>query len=213
MRRREFLTLLCSAATWPVVAQAQEPGRTYRIGSLHLFPRRTPFYDAFFDELHRLGFIEGQNLSVDQFGYGLGPEQLSDHAREVVKAQVDVILAGGDPAIRAAQRATATIPILAFTDDLVGSGLAKSLAKPGGNTTGVSLLANDLDGKRQDILMEAVPGLRHMAVLADPNTTAPRQLQVLSSSCCAEPSRPICRSNNRQASSWSSISKPLRHLV
>jgi hypothetical protein len=97
----------------------------------------------------------------------------------LVKAQVDVILAGGDAAIRAAQGATATIPILGFTDDMVGSGLVSSLAKPGGNTTGISLLATELDGKRQEILTEAVPGLRRMAALADSNTTAPRQLQAL----------------------------------
>jgi putative ABC transport system substrate-binding protein len=183
MRRREFMTLLGSAAAaWPPVAHAQEPGRIYRLGNLHVFPRQTPWYDALFDELRRLGFIDGQNLSVDEHGYGLRVDQLAEHASELVKAQVDVILAGGDTAIRAAQHATATIPILAFSDDLVGSGLASSLAKPGGNTTGVSLLASDLDGKRQDILMEAVPGLHRMAALADPNTTAPRQLQALQDS-------------------------------
>jgi putative tryptophan/tyrosine transport system substrate-binding protein len=179
VRRRDFITFLFSAAwAWPHAARAQQ-GRTYRIGSLHLFPRRTPFYDAFFDELRRLGFIEGQNLSVDQSGYGLRPEQLSEHASALVKAQVDVIVAGGDAAIRAAQKATDTIPILAMTDDMVGSGLVSSLAKPGGNTTGVSLLMSDLDGKRQDILIEVLPGLRHMAALADSNTTAPQELQAL----------------------------------
>jgi putative ABC transport system substrate-binding protein len=180
MRRREFITLVGGvAAAWPLVAHAQDPGRIYRLGNLHVFPRQAPWYDVLFDELRRLGFIAGQNLSVDESGYGLRGDQLAEHASELVKAQVDVILAGGDAAIRAAQQATTTIPILAFADDLVGSGLASSLAKPGGNTTGVSLLASDLDGKRQDILMEAVPGLRRMAALADKNITAPRQLQEL----------------------------------
>ena len=179
MRRRDFITLLSSSAVaWPRAARAQE-GRTYRLGSLHLFPRKTPFYDAFFDELHRLGFTEGQNLSVDQSGYGLRPEQLSEHASALAKAQVDVIMAGGVTAIRAAQKATDTIPILALTDDMLGAGLVSSLAKPGGNTTGVSLLTSDLDGKRQDILIEAVPGLHHMAALANSNTTAPQQLHAL----------------------------------
>ena len=93
---------------------------------------------------------------------------------ELIKANVDVIFCAGDVAIRAAQQATATIPILAVTDDMVGSGLVRSLARPGGNTTGVSILATELDGKRQDILIEAVPSLRRMVALADTNTTAPR---------------------------------------
>ena len=180
MRRREFLAFVGGAAVLvPCAAHAQEAGRTYQLGSLHLLPRKAPWYVAFFDELRRLGFIEGQNLSDDEHGYGLRVEQLAEHASKIVKAQVDVILAGGDTAIRAAQQATATIPILAMADDMVGSGLASSLAKPGGNTTGVSLLTSDLDGKRQDILIEAVPGLRRMAALADLNTTAPWQLQAL----------------------------------
>jgi putative ABC transport system substrate-binding protein len=180
MRRREFITLVGgAAAAWPLAAHAQDPGRIYRLGNLHVFPRQAPWYDVLFDELRRLGFIAGQNLSVDEHGYGLRADQLAEHASELVKTQVDVILAGGDAAIRAAQQATTTIPILAFADDLVGSGLASSLAKPGGNTTGVSLLASDLDGKRQDILMEAVPGLRRMAALADKNITAPQQLREL----------------------------------
>jgi putative ABC transport system substrate-binding protein len=98
---------------------------------------------------------------------------------EVVKAQVDVILCAGDAAVRAAQQATKTIPILAITDDMVGSRLVGSLSKPDGNTTGVSILATELDGKRQEILMEAVPGVRRIAVLADTNTTALRELQAL----------------------------------
>ena len=101
-------------------------------------------------------------------------EQFPDIAVELVKAKVDVIFCAGDVAIRAAQQATATIPILAVTDDMVGSGLVRSLAQPGGNTTGVSILATELDGKRQEILIEAVPGLRRMAALADANTSTPR---------------------------------------
>ena len=88
-------------------------------------------------------------------------------------------MAGGDFGIRAAQQATATIPIVGFTDDMLGSQLVNSLASPGGNTTGISLLASELDGKRQEILIEAVPGLRRMAVLADAETTSARQLQAL----------------------------------
>jgi putative ABC transport system substrate-binding protein len=101
-------------------------------------------------------------------------------AADLVTAQVDVIYAAGDLAIRATQRATKTIPILGATDDMIGAGLVHSMAHPGGNTTGLSLLATELDGKRQDILLEAVPGIRRMAVLVDPNTnTSPAHIQAL----------------------------------
>ena len=180
MRRREFITLVGGAAlARPFAARAQEAGRIYRLGTLNLSPRSAPNHVAFYAELQRLGFIAGQNLVVDERGYGLHVEQLADHAAEIVKAQVDVINATGDLAIRAAQQATTTIPILAFTDDMLGSKFVSSLAKPGGNTTGVSVLATELDGKRQEILIESVPGLRRMAALADSNTNAPRQLQAL----------------------------------
>jgi len=97
---------------------------------------------------------------------------VSQYAAELVGAQVDVIATGGEEAIRAAQQATKTIPIVALVDDLLASGHVKSLAHPDGNTTGVSVLAVDLDGKRQEILTEAVPGLRRMAALADINKAA-----------------------------------------
>jgi putative ABC transport system substrate-binding protein len=114
MKRRKFITLLGgAAAAWPFAARAQEPGRIYRLGNMHLSPRDAPHYVAFFDELRRLGFIEGQNLTVDWRGYGLRAEQFEEHAAELVKAQVDVILTGADAGVRAAQRATAAIPILA----------------------------------------------------------------------------------------------------
>jgi putative ABC transport system substrate-binding protein len=182
MNRRKFVTLLGGAAVSFTTAQpltAQEAGRTYRLGGLFLSPRSAPYHVALFDDLRRLGFIEGQNLLVDGHGYGLRVEQLAEHAAEVVKAQVDVILCGGDAAIRAAQQATKTIPILAMTDDMVASGLTRSLSKPDGNTTGISIFASELDGKRQEILMDAVPGIRRMAALADRNTTSPQRLQIL----------------------------------
>lgn len=117
-------------------------------------------------------FIEGHNLTLDRRGYGLPADQFDEHAAELVRAGVDVILAGGDPAVRAAQRATTTIPILALTDDMLGQGFVRSLAKPGGNTTGVTILASELDSKRQDILIQAIPGVRRIAALVD-TTTAP----------------------------------------
>src|SRR5262249_42918436 len=120
MKRREFITLLGGAAAWPFVAQGQEPGRIYRLGALFASPRDAPHYVALFDELRRLGFIEGPNLVIDAAGYGLPPERMEVHAAELASGAVDVILAGGDAAVRAAQRATTSIPILAFTDDMVG---------------------------------------------------------------------------------------------
>jgi ABC-type uncharacterized transport system substrate-binding protein len=181
MRRRDFVKLVGGAAAfWPALfASAQEPGRTYRLGALYPSPREAPQIVAMFEELRQLGFIESHNLMIDWRLYGPHVELLSEFAMELVEAKVDVILAGGDAAIRAAQGATATISILGFTDDMVRSGLVSSLANPGGNTTGISLLAAELNGKRQEILIEAVPGLRRMAALADSNTTAPRQLQAL----------------------------------
>jgi putative ABC transport system substrate-binding protein len=104
---------------------------------------------------------------------------IAEFMPELVKTPVDVIATGGDFAIRAAQQATTRIPIIGITDDMLGSGLVNSLARPGGNTTGVSLLATELDGKRQDILLEAVPGRDRIAAFADTETTSPRQIQTL----------------------------------
>ena len=179
MRRREFIALVGASGTWPFAALAQQAGRTYRLGAVSSAARNTPPFVAMFDELRRRGFIMGQNLAVDWRSYGPRIDLIPQFVAELVKSQVDVILVFGDAAIRAAQQATTTIPILAGTEDIVGSGLVSSLARPGGNTTGISILATELDGKRQEILIEAVPGLRRMAVLADSNATGSRQLQAL----------------------------------
>jgi ABC-type uncharacterized transport system substrate-binding protein len=180
MNRRKFLTLLGGAAVaWPVGARAQEPGRTYRIGGLHQSPRNALHHLAFYAELERQGFVDGKNLVVDTNGYGLPAQQFADHAQQLLKTRPDVILCGGDEAGRAAQKVTATVPIIVLADDMICAGLITSLAKPGGNTTGVSILATELDGKRQDILLEAAPGIRHLGALADPSSTTPTQLQAL----------------------------------
>src|SRR6516162_2035231 len=181
MRRREFITLLGgAAATWPFFAQGQEPGRIYHLGALFASPRDAPHYVAMFDELRRLGFIEGRNLVVDAAGFGLPPERMDVHAADLMSGPVDVIVATGDAAVRAAQRATTSIPTLAITDDMLGQGFVRSLGQPGGNITGVTLLASELDGKRQEILIEAVPGVRRIAALVDSNTTTtPSRLRAL----------------------------------
>jgi putative tryptophan/tyrosine transport system substrate-binding protein len=179
MRRREFITLVGGAAVWPLVTRAQEPGRIYRLGDLHLSARSAPWNTALFEAVKSDGFIDGQNLMIDERGFGLSVDELTNHAAAIVKAQVDVIIAAGDPPVRAAQLATKTIPILAAGEDLVESGFVASLAQPGGNITGMSILSSDLDGKRQEILMEAVPGARHYAALVDVNSSSPQRLQTL----------------------------------
>jgi putative tryptophan/tyrosine transport system substrate-binding protein len=180
VRRRDFITLVgVVAAAWPLAARAQEAGRTYRVGGLSGGPRDSPPTMAMFDELRRFGFIEGQNLTIDWREYSVHIDRISEFAADLVKSKVDVIYANGDAGIRAAQRATTTIPILGSTDDMVESGLVKSLARPDGNTTGTSFLSAELDGKRQEILIESVPGLRRIAAIADSNRTAGSRLQIL----------------------------------
>jgi putative ABC transport system substrate-binding protein len=179
MRRREFIALAGASVAWPFAAMAQEPGRMYRVGGLSTIQRNSPPIMSMFDELRRLGFIEGQNLIIDWRPYALHIDLIPEFAAEFVKSKVDVIYASGDPGIRAAQQATATIPILGITQDMVAQGLVSSFARPGGNTTGVSVLAIELDGKRQEILIEAVPELRSIAILADTKATRSPQLQAL----------------------------------
>ena len=141
MRRRKFITLLGGAAAWPLAAWAQQAGRTYRLGCLFPPPRDSPPNMAFFDELRRRGFIEGQNLTVEYRAYGQHVDLIPQYATELVMARVDVIVTAGDETVRAVQQATKTIPIVALVGDMLGSGLVTSLARPDGNTTGVSILA------------------------------------------------------------------------
>ncbi len=184
MRRREFIALFGgAAAAWPLAAHAQDAGRTYRLGMMFPFPREARgsvgIVDALMDELRRNGFVEGQNLVVEYRAWAAHLDLTSDYAAELVKRPLDVLAAGGTVAARALQKATNTIPILAIADDMIAEGVVRSMARPEGNTTGVSILATELDGKRQEILIEAVPGLRRMAVLAGSKTTGPRELQAL----------------------------------
>ena len=179
LKRRDFITLLGGAAACPFAAMAQEAGRTYRLGFVSAAPRDEAWYAAFFEELRGLGFVEDQNLTVIPGGFGIRNELLSELAASLVRAAPDAIIAAGPIATRAAQAATKTIPILAASDDMVADGLVPSMRRPGGNTTGVSMLAPELDGKRQDLIIEAVPGIRRIATLADPNVATPQHLQVL----------------------------------
>src|SRR5215510_4685075 len=179
MRRREFMTIVSGATVFaPLRAFAQETGRTYRLGVLGFTSRRTPAWDNFFEELRRHGFVEAQNLIVDG-SYDVRVERLPALATEVAKVEVDAILCGGPTATRAARDATHHIPIIAIVDDMVAAGFVPSLARPGSNITGVSILAPELDGKRLDILIELAPNARRIALLADPNSTASSRLQAL----------------------------------
>jgi putative ABC transport system substrate-binding protein len=131
------------------------------------------------DELRGHGFVEGQNLMVDQRGFSTDYDKFLEVAAAMVKSPVDAILCSGEIALRAAQQATRTVPILGVADDMLAAGLVRSLARPGGNTTGISILAIELDGKRQEFLMEILPNARRMAALADPNSTEAARLQQL----------------------------------
>jgi putative ABC transport system substrate-binding protein len=177
--RREFIAGLASAAAWPLAAWAQRSDRTYRLGFLIPTSRETPAVVAFFDELRLNGFIEGQNLTVVPGGFDVRNEELAERAAALVKAAPDAIVAGPELPLHALLEVTRTVPLIGMTEDMVAAGLAASLARPGGNITGISLLSPELDGKRQDILMEAVPGARRMAVLADANVTPSQHLQAL----------------------------------
>jgi len=180
MRRRDLILLLADGAVclFCTTAPAQELGRIYRLGMLSDVPREDPTMVAAFDELRRSGFVEGQNLRVEG-SFSIRDEETPEVAARLVAAGVDVIWTGGYPRTRAAQQATRTIPIVTMADDLVLSGLVSSLSHPGSNTTGISLLATELDGKRQELLTELVPAARHIAALADPRITAPEQLRAL----------------------------------
>jgi putative ABC transport system substrate-binding protein len=173
MRRRDFITILGGAsATLPFAAVAQEAGRTYRLGTLMGHPRDVPVNVAFLEEFRRHGFIEGQNFAVEWRTFGQNVDLLPQYAAELVSARVDVIATAGEEATLAAQQATKTIPIVALSDDMYGTGHVLSMARPDGNITGISFLTTDLNGKRQDILIEAMPGLRRLAALADLNFPA-----------------------------------------
>src|SRR5260370_2072658 len=159
MKRRELIVGGGAVVAWPLAAGAQQPGRVYRLGCLFAAPRDAPHHVALREELRAAGFIEGKNLWTDWDGYGLRAEQFDKHAAELVKTGVDLIAAGGDAAVRVAQHATTEIPILALTDDMVGQGFVQSLANPGRNTTGVTILAFELDRTMQPLPTETLPGL------------------------------------------------------
>src|SRR5262245_39770174 len=131
-------------------------------------PPPPPRMESFRLALKQLGFVEGQNLTIELRYAEKGPRQLPDLAAEMVRAKVDVIAAFGDLAPRIAHEATSKIPIVAISDDILGTGLIDSLARPGGNVTGLTIMSPELSAKRLELLQEMVPGLSYVAALSDP---------------------------------------------
>jgi putative tryptophan/tyrosine transport system substrate-binding protein len=167
-----MLTFALGLLVAPLTAEAQQPTKVHRIGWLYpglSRPEPHPFLEAFRQGLRELGYVEGQDIVIEyRFAEGRD-EGLADLAAELVRLQVEVIVAGGAAAIRAAQHATRTIPIvMAGTPDPVAQGFITSMARPGGNTTGLSLLSAELPGKRLESLKETVPQSMRVAVLANP---------------------------------------------
>jgi putative ABC transport system substrate-binding protein len=167
MRRRDFIKgIVGSAAVWPLAARAQQTGKMRVIGVLSPSSETSTVNFLFFDALAELGWIEGKNVVFERRYAENRLERLPELAAELVRLDVDVIAAFGTPAPLAAKRTTTTIPIvMTAAGDPLGSGLVTSLARPGGNVTGMSLMVPDLGGKRLELLKELLPRLARVAVL------------------------------------------------
>jgi putative tryptophan/tyrosine transport system substrate-binding protein len=171
MKRREFITLLGGAAlAQPLAARAQQVGKLPTIGFLGPLSQSamSPWTAAFVQRLRELGWLEGRTVAIE-YRWGEGrDERFVEIAAEFVRLKVDVIVTGGTAAVIAAKQATSVIPIVFGTaGDPVGTGLVASLARPGGNVTGLSNQSADLPGKRLDLLRQVVPGLRRLAIMAN----------------------------------------------
>jgi putative ABC transport system substrate-binding protein len=172
MRRREFITLLGGASVgWPITAQAQQRAKLPTIGFLGAStPSNWSHWTApFVQRLRELGWIEGRTVAIEYRWAEGHSERYAEFAAEFVRMNVAAILTVGS-AVPAAKQATATIPIVfAIAADPVGSGLIASLARPGGNVTGLSILSSDIAGKRIELLREVLPGLRRLAIIVNVN--------------------------------------------
>ena len=166
-----MLFALCSSAA------AQQPGKVRQVGFLCPANCGRPEHDSFRDGLRELGYIEGRDITIISRAAESNPDHLAGLAAELVALKVDVIVTASTPAIRAAKQATSTIPIVfASAGDPVATGLVASLAKPGGNVTGVTILSPELSGKRLELLKEVLPRLSRVAVLTNPATPAQASL-------------------------------------
>jgi putative ABC transport system substrate-binding protein len=170
MRRREFLGVLGAAAAWPLTAAAQQSGKMPTIG---FFGAQTPvaqsqWTPAFLQRLGDLGWVEGRTVSIEYRWAEGHSARYAEIIAEFVRLKVDVIVTNGTPTVIAAKEATSVIPIVfASAGDPVGTGLVVSLARPGGNVTGLSSQSSDTVGKRLELLREVAPGLRRLAILAN----------------------------------------------
>ena len=171
MRRRQFLFVLGGAAAWPVAARAQRAD-PYRIGFLWHGPKEfEDAIEAFRDGLRELGYVEGRNITIEyRWAEGI-PDRMREMANELVRLRVDVIMGPSSIYAEAARRATSTIPIVFLSHaDPLGTGHVASLARPGGNVTGLSLMQTETGVKGLELLKEAIPTLSHLAVIFDPAT-------------------------------------------
>src|SRR3974390_1653777 len=172
MRRREFITLLGGAIALPLSVRAQEPAKLPIIG---LLGSSTALIEsqrvaAFVQRLHQLGWIENRNVVIEYRWAEGRQERFAEIAAEFVQLKVDLIVAPTTPAVMAAKQATSLIPIvIATADDPVGTGLVASLARPGGNVTGLSNQQTDLAGNRLELLREVVPTLRRVGLIGNVN--------------------------------------------
>ena len=170
MKRREFIALLGGAAAWPVTARAQQPGKRPIVGFLG---DSTPVGEseraaAFARRLHDLGWIEGRTIAIEYRWADGRSERLAEIAAEFAQLKVDIIVTAGTPAVMAAKQAAPVVPIVfAAAGDPVGAGLVTTLARPGGNVTGLSVLSVDLAGKRLDLLREAISNLGRLAIMGN----------------------------------------------
>ncbi len=179
MKRRDFITLLGGAAASPLAARAQQKAKPV-VGYLHYASPgpNAPNVAAFRQGLRESGYIEGQNASIEYRWAEDNYDRLPALAADLVSRGIDVIVAAGPSSARAAKSATSTIPIVFVTADPVGEGLVASLARPGGNLTGVSALTVELVPKRLELLSELVPHARVIALLVNPNNpTAERVIR------------------------------------
>src|SRR5476649_1578832 len=172
MRRREFITLVGSAATWPLAARAQQMPV---IGFLSPLPSgEPPTFAAFRRGLAEEGYVEGKNLAIEKRFTNFRPELMNEAAGDLVRLEVNVIFAGYPEAIAAAKHATSSISTVAvdLESDPLAMGYIKSLAHPGGNLTGMFLDLPELSGKLVGLLKETVPGLSHIAIFGVPGLNA-----------------------------------------
>jgi putative ABC transport system substrate-binding protein len=174
MRRRDFITALGTAATWPLTARAQQPTKMKRVAFVIPATKITditvsgrPFFRAFFEELSRLGYVEGQNLGVERYSGDGRTDRYAELARDVVNTHPDLVLAVGGRLSLDFKTATTTIPIVTMIIDPVAMGLVPSIARPGGNITGVTIAGGlEIIGKRMGLLVEAMPKLSTVGYLA-----------------------------------------------